>query len=274
MRGRLSSVLPGAKVKVSRVSVSRQSISFSIASLYGRTWLTTILRAPTERASRSRCLTSRRFVLYDDKGDADLDLMSVPAVPPGQAFDVFHDAAQAGSGPDRLEALFGRSVEGDPEHVEAFPQQSLDQGVVQERRVGRHLDAEAESFYGTDHVEDPWVGRGFAESAEHDRLEVGKPPELTNEEAESPWFISPIGSFQVFRIQVLQARLQREVGSIEAVQAVDVGQDSGSPSLDGHLQGAPGSRPSFFSRFRRKNELAFLNEQLINGLACGSLAPQ
>ncbi|MCK7541335.1 MAG: hypothetical protein MZV63_65830 [Marinilabiliales bacterium] len=213
--------------------------------------------------------------LHDHEGDPDLDHVSVPAVPPGQALHVFHDAAQAGPGPDRIEALLGRPVEGYPERVEAFPQQSLDQGVVEERRVGRHLDAEAESLDGTDHVEDPWVGRGFAEAAEHDRLEVRKSLELTDEAAEC------------LRIHIAHrlvpgvpdAGLAGQVAAggrldIEAVQAVDVGEDLCPAPVEDNFQTGAWLETEFLLEVRMKNELAFLDEKLINGLVCGNLAPQ
>jgi len=55
---------------------------------------------------------------------------------------------------------------------------------------------------------------------------------------------------------------------------VDVGQDLGSPSPDDHIQACAWLETEFLLEIRRKNEFAFLNEQLINGLACRNLAPQ
>ncbi len=56
-----------------------------------------------------------------------------------EAFDVVEDAGQAGPRADGGEALLGRPVEGDPEGVEPFTEEPLDEGVVEERRVGRDL---------------------------------------------------------------------------------------------------------------------------------------
>ena len=213
--------------------------------------------------------------LHDDEGDADLDLMSVPAILPGQALDVFHDAAQAGSGPDRIEAFLGRPVEGDPERVQPLAQEAVDEGVVEQRGVGRHLGPQAQRLDGLDHVEDPRVGRRFAEAAEHDRLEVGKPRELTDEEAEC--LRVHIAHRLVPGVPDTGPAGQVAAGGrldIEAVQAVDVGQDLRSPSVNDHLQAGARLETELLLEIRRKDELTFLNEQLINGLACSRLAPQ
>ncbi len=66
--------------------------------------------------------------LHDDEGDADLDPVTVPSVGAAEAFDVLEDEGEARPLADRLEALFGRPVEGDPEHVEALPEEAPDQG--------------------------------------------------------------------------------------------------------------------------------------------------
>ena len=75
---------------------------------------------------------------------------------------------ETGPGPDRLEALFGRAVEGDPERVQPLAKEAVDEGVVEERRVGRHLGPQAQGLDGLDHVEDRRVDGRLAEAAEHD----------------------------------------------------------------------------------------------------------
>ena len=175
-------------------------------------------------------------------------VVSVAAVPPGEPVDVLQDARQAGPGPDRLEALLGRAVEGDPERVQPLAKKTVDERVVEERRVGRHLGPQAQGLDGLDHVEDRRVGGRLAESAEHDRFEMGEAAELPDEPLERLGVHVAGGLLP----SVADAGPAGEVAAggrldVQAVQAVDVRQDLRSPVVPCDLEtGARGKAELLF----------------------------
>ncbi len=84
-----------------------------------------------------------------------------------------------------------------------------------------------------------------------------KPPNMTDSRwgnrfswaasrSKSAIFMSPRGSFQVFRMQVSQVRLQRDVGSMYSRDRLwMLGRTSTRPPSKMNSSSAPGSRPSF-----------------------------
>ncbi len=109
------------------------------------------------------------------------------------------------------------------------------------------------------------MGSRLAEAAEHDRLEMGEAGVLPGQPVES----RPVHVAHGFVPRIADAGPAGEVAArggfdIEAVQAVDVGQDLDASPVGDDLEAGAGGEAKPFLEFRRDDELVFLDAELVD----------
>jgi hypothetical protein len=126
------------------------------------------------------------------------------------AAHVLYDPVQRRSRAHATEGLGVGAVDAHDQLVQTRVEQPGSHRVIQEQRVGRHLRAQFAGLRRADHVEETRVQQGSPRP-----MNAMMPPAATPSTAASnvAHSMNPSGSFQEWRTQVAQARLQALVGS-------------------------------------------------------------